>query len=111
MDLVRKLKTKSYRKISIVEILKKDLSNENDSKRMGMNIQLKNLCQKNEIEFLEIDIDKKSMLDRRGLHLRALPCRRPIFSCEPRVGGLTVGQCRLPELVKCHIIVPRNVQE
>jgi len=31
---------------------------------MGMNIQLKNLCQKNEIEFLEIDVDKESMLDR-----------------------------------------------
>jgi len=36
---------------------------------MGMNIKLKNLCQKNEIVFLEIDIDKKSMLDRRGLYL------------------------------------------
>jgi len=36
---------------------------------MGMKFQLKNLCQKNEIEFLEIDIDKESILDRSGLHL------------------------------------------
>jgi len=46
------------------QICKNVLSNYNDSKRMGMKFQLKNLCQKNEIEFLEIDIDKESMLDR-----------------------------------------------
>ena len=34
-----------------------------------MNIQLKELCMKSGIDFLDIAVDKESMLDRRGLHL------------------------------------------
>ena len=34
-----------------------------------MNIQLKELCKINEIDFIEIAINKVSMLDRGGLHL------------------------------------------
>jgi len=69
-ELVNKLKAKRLRKASIVEILaRRDLSNYNNSKRIAMNIQLKELCEKNEIEFLEVAVDKNSMLDSRGLHL------------------------------------------
>ncbi len=69
-DLVNQLKAKRFRKISILGILaRNDLSNYNNSKRIAMNIQLKELCMKNEIEFLEIAVDKGSMLDRGGLHL------------------------------------------
>ena len=69
-ELVNKLKAKRLRKASIVEILaRKDLSKYNNSKRIAMNIQLKQLCEKNEIKFLEVAVDKDSMLDSRGLHL------------------------------------------
>ena len=34
-----------------------------------MNIQLKELCMKSDIDFLEVVIDRDAMLDRRGLHL------------------------------------------
>ena len=69
-DLVNQLKAKRFRKISILGILaRNDLSNYNNSKRIAMNIQLKELCKKNRVDFLEIAVDKESMLDRRGLHL------------------------------------------
>jgi len=69
-DLVRQLKAGGFRKITMVGILgRNDLSNYNDSKRMAMNIQLKELCVQNSIEFLEIGIVKEKMLDRKGLHL------------------------------------------
>ena len=69
-DLVRQLKAGCFRKITMVGILSRnDLSNYNDSKRMAMNIQLKELCVQNSIEFLEIRIVKEKMLDRKGLHL------------------------------------------
>ncbi len=69
-DLVNQLKAKRFRKISILGILaRNDLSNYNNSKRIAMNIQLKELCKKNGVDFLEIAVDKESMLDRRGLHL------------------------------------------
>ena len=69
-ELVNTLKAKRLRKASIVEILaRRDLSNYNNSKRIAMNIQLKELCEKNEIEFLEVAVDRDSMLDSRGLHL------------------------------------------
>jgi len=57
-------------KISFVEILaRNDLSNYNNSKRIAINIQLKELRQKNNIDFAEMKIKNKSMLDRKGLHL------------------------------------------
>jgi lysophospholipase L1-like esterase len=69
-ELVNQLKAKRFRKTSIVGILaRNDLSNYNNSKRLAMNIQLKELCCRNEIDFLEIVIDKNAMLDSRGLHL------------------------------------------
>ena len=69
-ELIKTLKSKRFRKISFVEILaRNDLSNYHNSKRLGMNIQLKELCRRNELEFLEIDIDRRFMLDSRGLHL------------------------------------------
>ena len=69
-DLVRQLKAGGFRKITMVGILgRNDLSNYNDSKRMAMNIQLKELCVQNSIEFLEIGIVKEKILDRKGLHL------------------------------------------
>ena len=34
-----------------------------------MNIQLKELCLKNDTDFLEVVVDKDAMLDRRGFHL------------------------------------------
>ena len=69
-DLIKQLKAKRFNKISLVGILpRNDLSNYNNSKRIAMNKQLKDLCKKNEIKFLEIEIDKDAMLDSRGLHL------------------------------------------
>jgi len=69
-DLIAQLKGKRFKQTSMVEILaRNDLSNYNNSKRIAMNIQLKELCQKNNIDFLEIAIDKDAMLDGRGLHL------------------------------------------
>ena len=69
-NLVRQLKARGFRKITMVGILgRNDLSNYNDSKRMAMNIQLKELCVQNSIEFLEVGIVKEKMLDRKGLHL------------------------------------------
>src|SRR6266496_4581900 len=47
-DLVNQLKAKRFRKVSILGILaRNDLSNYNNSKRIAMNIQLKELCKKN----------------------------------------------------------------
>ena len=69
-DLVNQLKAKRFKKTCIVEILaRNDLSNYMNNKRIAMNIQLKELCMKNDIDFLEITIDKDAMLGRRGLHL------------------------------------------
>ena len=45
------------------------MSNYISSKRIAMNMQLKEFCRKNDIDFLEIIIDKDVMLDRRDLHL------------------------------------------
>ena len=50
-----------------MEILaRNDVSNYINSKRIVMNMQLKELCRKNDINFLEIIIDEDIMLDRRG---------------------------------------------
>ena len=69
-DLVNQLEAKRFNRTNIVEILaRNDLSNYMNSKRIVMNIQLKELCRKNDIDFLEIIIDKNAMLDTRGLHL------------------------------------------
>ena len=52
----------------IVEILaRNDLSKYMNSESSNMNIQPKELCMKNDIDFLEVVIDKHAMLDR--LHL------------------------------------------
>ena len=69
-DLVNQLKAKRFKRAGIVVILaKRDLSNYMNSKRIAMNIQLKELCMKNDINFLEVVIDKDAMSDRRGLYL------------------------------------------
>ena len=68
-DLINQLEAKKFKRISIVEILaRNNLSNYMNRKWIAMNIiQLKVLCMKNDIDFLEITIDKDAMLDRRGL--------------------------------------------
>ena len=72
-DLVYQLKTKKFKRTSIVEILaRSDLLNYMNRKRIAMNIQLKELCMKNNIDFLGVVINKDAMLDRRGLHLISL---------------------------------------
>ena len=64
-DLVNQLKAKRFRRTSIVEILaRNDLLNYMNSKRIAMNIQLKELCMKNDIDFLEVVSHKDTMLDR-----------------------------------------------
>jgi len=69
-DLITQLQAKKFKRTSVVEILaRNDLSNYINSRRIAMNIQLKELCEKNDINFLEIAIDKDVMLDCKGLHL------------------------------------------
>ena len=72
-DQVNQLKAKRFKRTSIVEILaRNDLSNYMNSKRIAMNIQLKEFCMKNDIDFLEVVMDTDAMLDRCGLHLISL---------------------------------------
>ena len=62
-----------------------------------MNIQLNELCMKNDIDFLEIVIDKDTMVDRRGLHLnftgqdkvaRSIFKQCEYFKLERPIGGI-----------------------
>ena len=69
-DLITQLKANRFKRTSIVEILaRNDLSNYMNSMKIAMNIQLKEFCMKNDIDFLEVIINKDATLDRRGLHL------------------------------------------
>jgi hypothetical protein len=61
-----------YRRLSIVGILRrKDVGKYIDSKRMGINLRLKKLCDENGIGFIERDV-VSDHLGRDGLHLNAV---------------------------------------
>jgi GDSL-like Lipase/Acylhydrolase family len=74
--LIEAIKDRCYRKVSIVGILPRadywmssDRQEYIDCKRFAVNMDLKELCVENDIEFVDIDIDTRRMLDRKGLHL------------------------------------------
>lgn len=69
-SLLEELKEKKYKDVIIVGILKRaNVSAYTESKRIGLNQRIKKLCERKEAGFLEVDIDRETMLDRRGLHL------------------------------------------
>ena len=69
-ELIAKMKENKYKDISVVGILKRaNLSNYLENKRIGLNLRLKKMCEAKGCGFLEVDIDKEQMLDRKGLHL------------------------------------------
>jgi hypothetical protein len=70
-DLVTETKKFKYRRVSIVGILRcRDADKWFDSKRMGINLRLKKLCEENGLGFIERDI-VRDHLSWDGLHLNA----------------------------------------
>jgi tetrahydromethanopterin S-methyltransferase subunit B len=80
-ELVEELKRHRYRQVSLVGLLKRgDFSF--DSRIMSINCQLKVLCERQGIGFVEVDIDRRRMLGRDGIHLNWRGCEvvaRKIF--------------------------------
>lgn len=69
-SLLDELKDKKYADIIIVGILKRaNVSDYTESKRIGLNQRIKKLCERKGAGFLEVDIDKETMLDKKGVHL------------------------------------------
>jgi hypothetical protein len=70
-SLIADLKQHRYKSVSMIGILQRaDTSSYMDSKRMSINIRLKKLCEKNDVKFVDIAIEKETMLDWKGLHLK-----------------------------------------
>ena len=70
--LISELKQHSYRRISMIGILRrKDVGGYLNSKRIGINLSLKDLCQANDICYLDRDITV-GQLSNDGLHLSAV---------------------------------------
>lgn len=74
--LIDKIKEKKFRKVSIVSILERadkwmdeDRYEITDSKRIGINLDLAEMCSERGIEFVDVSIVAKSMLSWKGLHL------------------------------------------
>ena len=68
-SLVAEVKKHSYRKVSVVGILKRnDLNSYTDSRRIGTNLRLKKLCEDNNIGYIYKDIVIRQ-LSTDGLHL------------------------------------------
>jgi tetrahydromethanopterin S-methyltransferase subunit B len=80
-ELVEELKRHRYRQVSLVGLLKRgDFSF--DSRIMSINCQLKVLCERQGVGFVEVDIDRRRMLGRDGIHLNWRGCEvvaRKIF--------------------------------
>jgi GDSL-like Lipase/Acylhydrolase family len=75
-DLIKAITQQNYRKTSFVGILPradhwmtKDKEDYIDAKRVAVNMDLAELCSENGIEYVDVEIDKARMLDRKGLHL------------------------------------------
>jgi GDSL-like Lipase/Acylhydrolase family len=75
-DLITVIMKQKYRKTSFVGILpradhwmNKDKEDYIDAKRVAVNMDLAELCSENGIEYVDVEIDKARMLDRKGLHL------------------------------------------
>lgn len=69
-SLLDELKDKKYKDIIIVGMVKRaNVSDYTESKRIGLNQRIKKLCERKGAGFLEVDIDKETMLDRKGVHL------------------------------------------
>ena len=74
--LIEKIKERKYRKVSLVGILERndfwmhaDRKEFIDCKRIGLNLDLAEMCVENGIEFVDVEIEAQGMLDRKGLHL------------------------------------------
>ena len=74
--LIATVKEKKFRKASIVSILERadkwmhtDRREFIDCKRIGMNLDLAEMCAENGLEFVDVGIDAESMLTWKGLHL------------------------------------------
>jgi hypothetical protein len=68
--LIDVMKEQKYKNISIVGILKRSvLSNYMESKRIGLNERAKILCEQKGAGFLDVNINRDTMLDRKGVHL------------------------------------------
>ena len=77
--LIEKIKERNYRKVSVVGILERndfwmrtDRREFIDCKRIGVNLDLAEMCVENGIEFVDVEIEAQSMLDRKGLHLNEM---------------------------------------
>jgi hypothetical protein len=69
-SLLDELRDKKYTDIVVVGILKRaNVSDYTESKRIGLNQRIRKLCERKGTGFLEVDIDKETMLDRKGVHL------------------------------------------
>ena len=75
-NFVQKIKGLKLRKVTCMGILRReDITRNKDymeSKRISINMRIEELCKENKIEFLNAEIEEKSMLDWRGLHLNEL---------------------------------------
>jgi hypothetical protein len=75
-QLLEELVKLRLRKVSLIGILpRKDIWGDEDyidymeSKRISINMRLRDLCKEYKFEFLDVDINRNTMLDRKGLHL------------------------------------------
>jgi len=68
-ELIRETKQHKYRKVSLVSIMRRnDLSSYNESKRVGLNIRIRELCTMNSVGFIDRDLISDH-LSRDELHL------------------------------------------
>jgi len=72
-DLVGELKKRKYRKVSIVAVLKRG-DWRFDGTISCINRELRALCEKNELGFVDAAIDRRWMLAKDGLHLNRKGC-------------------------------------
>ena len=68
--LIREAEVHEFRKISLVSILNRtDIGEFHNSRRIGVNLRLVEMCKSKKIEFLEMSIDVRRHLSKDGLHL------------------------------------------
>jgi hypothetical protein len=68
--LLRTVKSKKYRKITVMGIgARSDVNKFDDGKRKMVNLKLNEMCKDMQLDYFEPGINKWTMLDKRGLHL------------------------------------------
>jgi hypothetical protein len=69
-SLMGELRKHRFRKVSFVGILRRKVNSYLDSRRMGINLMLRRMCEENGMGFVDEDVDL-GHLARDGLHLNA----------------------------------------